>query len=253
MTQDPDLSIVVPTFNEETRIGPALWRISDFLAGYPWRHEIIVVDDGSTDGTISLVESLAGEMDALRILVNDTNRGKGFSVRKGFMNARGKTLIFSDADLSTPIEELVGMWGYLREGFQVVIGSRALEGSRILVRQARHREAMGKMFNILVRILTPLGFRDTQCGFKCFQKKAALDICGLMTVDGFSFDVEMLLIAGKLGYRIKEVPVQWSNSQESRVGLVTGSWRMLADLVRIGWNDFRGVYPVTPKEAWTGQ
>jgi dolichyl-phosphate beta-glucosyltransferase len=238
----PDLSVVVPTFNEEARIGSTLREIHEFLTGGQYEYEIIVVDDGSTDGTVSLVENIAGRMQGLRLLVNDTNRGKGFSVRKGFMNARGEILVFTDADLSTPIEELVPVLCSIGEGYPVVLGSRALAGSRITVRQARHREAMGKIFNLLVRMLTPLGFKDTQCGFKCFRKEAAQEICGLMTVDGFGFDVEMLLIAGRLGYRIKEVPVRWSNRPESKVGLVSGSMGMLADLIRIRLNDLRGFY-----------
>src|SRR5262249_18035052 len=230
------LSVVIPAYNEEGRIGDTLDRILGYLARQTYDAEIIVVDDGSRDGTAEIVTRAGGKAPPVQLLRNSRNRGKGFSVRVGFLRARGEYVLFSDADLSTPIEEVAKLLGALAGPYDIAIASRALPGSRILVHQMPHREHMGRAFNFLVQALLLPGIRDTQCGFKCFASEAALAICGRMTLERFGFDVEMLYLARLLGYRVRELPVVWRNSPQTRVRLVRDSVSMLCDLVRIRWN-----------------
>jgi dolichyl-phosphate beta-glucosyltransferase len=170
------------------------------------------------------------------------NRGKGFSVKNGFMHAKGKLLVFSDADLSTPIEEVSKLLNYYNEGYDVVIGSRGMKDSDIQIHQPWYRELMGRIFNFFVVLLAIHGFKDTQCGFKGFRREAALEICMRQRMEGFSFDVEMLYIAKKLGYRIKEVPIQWFDSPQTKVNTLKDSRKMFMDLLRVRINDWKGVY-----------
>ena len=232
------LSVVVPAYNESARLPRTLQRIGAFLAGRP--HEIVVVDDGSTDGTAEAARAAAGES-PLVVLRNDGNRGKGYAVRRGMLAARGARRLMSDADLSTPIQELARLEQALEAGHQVAIGSRALAGARIEVRQPWYRENMGRLFNVFVRTLAVPGIRDTQCGFKLFTAAAAEAVFSAARLDGFSFDVEALFIARQLGYRVAEVPVAWRNDAATRVGLV-GGFRAFPDLLRIRLNDWRGYY-----------
>jgi len=227
------LSVVVPAFNEERRIGPTLERIAAYLARQPYAAEIIVVDDGSTDLTVPRAEASLREGPPFRILSRAVNRGKGAAVRDGVMAAAGGFILFTDADLSTPIEELEKFWPEIEAGADAVIGSRALPGSDVQVHQAAVRETMGKTFNLLVRFLVMRGYPDTQCGFKLFRTAAAKDVFSRLRTEGFSFDVEVLWLCRKLGYRVRQVPVCWRNSPESRVRLVRGSLAMLRDLWRI--------------------
>jgi dolichyl-phosphate beta-glucosyltransferase len=176
------------------------------------------------------------------VLQNGRNRGKGFSVRQGFLRAHGEYLLFSDADLSTPIAEVEKLFAALHQSCDIAIGSRALPGSRIEVHQPWYRERMGQLFNVCVQALTVPGIRDTQCGFKCFSREAAMEICHRMTVERFGFDVEMLHLARRLGYRVCEVPVMWRNSPETRVRVWRDSTSMIGDLLRIRWYDRRGRY-----------
>jgi dolichyl-phosphate beta-glucosyltransferase len=227
------LSIVIPAFNEESRIGPTLRRVRGYLAGKDFASEIIVVDDGSRDRTAAAAtEALPASAEG-RLLSRARNRGKGYAVREGVLAARGDWILFSDADLSTPIEEMDKFLARLDEGFDVLIGSRALPGSAILVRQSPIREAMGKTFNLLVRLLVLRGFRDTQCGFKLFRREAARAVFSAARIAGFGFDVEALRLCRALGVRVLEIPVVWRNSAPSKVRLVSGSLGMIADLVRI--------------------
>ena len=197
------LSVVIPAYNERARLPRTLERIRGFLAGRP--HEIVVVDDGSADGTAEAARAAAG--DALVLLRNEGNRGKGYSVRRGMLAARGARRLMTDADLSTPIEELARLEQALEDGHGVAIGSRALAGARIEVRQPLYRESLGRLFNVFVRALAVPGVRDTQCGFKLFTAAAAQAVFTAARLDGFSFDVEALFIARQLGYRVAEVPV----------------------------------------------
>jgi dolichyl-phosphate beta-glucosyltransferase len=231
------LSVVIPAYNEQARLPRTLERIRAFLGGRP--HEIVVVDDGSADGTAEAARAAAG--DALVLLRNEGNRGKGYSVRRGMLAARGARRLMTDADLSTPIEELARLEQALEGGHAVAIGSRALAGARIEVRQPFYRETMGRLFNVFVRALAVPGVRDTQCGFKLFTAAAAQAVFTAARLDGFSFDVEALFIARQLGYRVAEVPVAWRNDAATRVSLL-GGFQAFPDLLRIRLNGWRGYY-----------
>ncbi len=236
------LSVVIPAYNEEQRIGRSLQTILAYLRQQPYAAEVVVVDDGSHDATAYLVAPLCGKVPPVYLLQNGRNRGKGFSVRNGFLHACGKYLLFSDADLSTPIEDVEKLFVALREPCDVAIGSRALPDSRVEVHQPWYRENMGRLFNVFVQALAVPGILDTQCGFKCFTREAALAICERMTCERFGFDVEMLYLAQRLGYRVREVPVVWRNSPQTRVHALRDSGSMLCDLLRIRWNAVRGRY-----------
>jgi len=258
------LSVIVPAYNEEDRLGDTLLTIRAFLEsridphgtgdGSPIRlggrlsnaaiiadspplfkgaSEIIVVDDGSRDRTSEIAaEALQGRPND-RIMRRRENRGKGYSIREGMLAASGQLILFSDADLSTPIGEFDKLFSGIRDGNDIVIGSRALAGADIRRRQSFVRERMGKIFNVLVRALVLKGIRDTQCGFKLFRREAAIDVFSRLFLNGFSFDVEALFVAGRLGYSIGQAPVVWINSPESKVRLFYSSVPMLLDLFRI--------------------
>jgi dolichyl-phosphate beta-glucosyltransferase len=236
------LSVIIPAYNEEQRIGNTLRVSQAYLRRQPYASEIIVVDDGSQDGTASLVRAFDTAPPAICMVQNGRNRGKGFSVRQGFSHARGEYLLFSDADLSTPIEEVETLLAALHESCDIAIGSRALPGSRVEVHQPWYRESMGRLFNVFVQALAVPGIHDTQCGFKCFRREAALAICQRMTTERFGFDVEMLYLARRLGYRVREVPVVWRNSPQSRVRVGQDSISMINELLRIRWNSVCGRY-----------
>ncbi|HLU66240.1 MAG TPA: dolichyl-phosphate beta-glucosyltransferase, partial [Kofleriaceae bacterium] len=206
MTSDPpELSIVIPAYNEADRLEPTLRRVVEYCAAERPSYEVLVVDDGSTDGTAELAGSVAEEHPGLRVLPQGVNRGKGAAVRAGVLAARGARILFSDADLATPIEELGKLDAELDRGFDVAIASRAAPGADIRVRQHPVRELMGRTFNLMVRTVAVGGIRDTQCGFKLFTRAAAHDLFSRARVDGFAFDVEILWLARGC-YRIAEVP-----------------------------------------------
>lgn len=236
------LSVIIPAYNEEQRIGKSLQTILAYLRLQPYAAEVIVVDDGSRDATREAVMPFRGGTPPVHILANGQNRGKGFSVRRGFTQAGGDYLLFSDADLSTPIEEVERLLVALQRPADIAIGSRALPDSRVEVHQPWYREAMGRFFNRLVQALAVPGIRDTQCGFKCFRRDAALAICQRMTSERFGFDVEMLYLGRKLGYRVCEVPVVWRHSPQTRVRLGRDAISMLVDLLRVRWYDICGRY-----------
>ena len=243
MTDEPvHLSVVIPAFKEEARIVPTLDRVREYLDLQPYRSEVLVVVDGGVDATLSQAQRLGEDWSALRVLDNGRNRGKGYSVRRGMLEADGDYRLFSDADLSTPIEEVERLFGAMAEGAQVALGSRALAASDVRVRQAWWRQSMGRVFNRVVRATTVAEIADTQCGFKCFRREAAEQVFSRQRLDGFAFDVELLWIATKLGYEIAEVPVVWVNDPASRVHPVSDSVRMLLDLVRVRLADRRGLY-----------
>jgi len=227
------LSIVIPAYNEERRIGPSLGKILGYLKTKPFASETIVVDDGSRDKTAEVATAALEGRVPSRVIRLDTNHGKGYAVKAGVLASAGQAILFTDADLSTPIDELDKFLPRLDEGYDVVIGSRALPGCDIRVRQAASREALGKLFNRLVGLFVMKGCPDTQCGFKVFRRAAAMDLFTRLQTKGFSFDVEVLLVARKAGYRIAEVPVVWCNSRPSRVRILRGSWQMLRELRRI--------------------
>lgn len=238
-----DISIIIPSYNEAKDLPETLEKIIKYLEACGRESfEIIVVDDGSNDDTVRIVSETASRDGRIRLLVNEINRGKGYSVRRGMLEARGRYILFTDADLSTPIGELDKLLECLKQGYDVVIGSRSLPGSEVRVHQPFYRELSGKIFNLLMRLLTGLPFSDTQCGFKCFRRKCAKEIFARQTIERFSFDVEDLYIAKKLGYRIKEAPVIWINSESTTVSFLKDSIRMFTDLLRIRINDLMGKY-----------
>lgn len=242
------LSVVIPAFNEESRIGPTLIGMFGFLEDNFRNFEIVVVDDGSTDNTRSVVEDLSAELDNVRLISNPVNHGKGYAVGQGMLASRGDLVLFSDADMSTPVDELKKLMPFCREGFDIVIGSRGLAESDIRVRQSWYRERMGKMFNLLVRLLAVRGITDTQCGFKLFRGEVAQTLFRKTMIKGFAFDVEVLFLAEKFGYEIKEVPIRWLNSPCSKVKLIGDSVRMFLELLRIRAYYSLGRYaPVTRK------
>lgn len=227
------LSVVIPAFDEAERIGPTLAAVRNHFESGDVPAEIIVVDDGSRDGTAARAEAALAGFAESRIVVLPANRGKGAAVRAGVLASRGDLVLFTDADLSTPIEELERFLPLIDAGADVVIGSRALPGSDVRVRQRALREGMGKLFNRLVRLLVLPGIPDTQCGFKLFRREAARRVFSETRIRGFGFDVEILALCARRGYRVFQVPVAWVNSPPSRVRLVRSSLGMIADLVRI--------------------
>ncbi len=229
----PLLSIIIPAYNEEKRLGLTLRKILDYLDARQILAEIIVVDDGSSDRTSELAEEILKDWPLYRIISLPKNLGKGAAVKEGVLKASGEFILFSDADLSTPIEELEKMLPLAREGYEVVIASRALPQSEIKKRQSWLREHMGKTFNLFVRLLLLKGIKDTQCGFKLFEKEAAKKIFSQVKCCGYAFDVEALLLAKQFGYKIAQVPVVWVNSPESRVSLIGSSLKMFFELMKI--------------------
>ena len=234
----PPLSVVIPAFNEARRLPATLARVGEHLAAQGRPHEILVVDDGSSDGTADVARSAGADV---RVLRHEPNRGKGYAVRRGMLAATGARRLMTDADLSTPIEELARLEAELDRGWDVAIGSRAVAGARVEVHQPAYREAMGRVFNVLVQVLLLPGLADTQCGFKLFTAGAADAAFRACRLDGFSFDVEALYVARLRGLRIAEVPVVWRNDAATRVSLGGGGTAFL-DLLRIRIAATRGDY-----------
>jgi dolichyl-phosphate beta-glucosyltransferase len=226
----PNLTVVIPAFNEEKRLRETLHRVFDWLNARPQTFELLVVDDGSRDGTVDLVRSFAPGHDGVAVVELGRNRGKGAAVREGFARSRGERVLFSDADLSTPIEELSAMEQALDSGVGLAIASRDLPDSELAVRQVWYREGMGKLFNRIVRAVTGIPFRDTQCGFKLLGGEDARALAEEMQEDGFSFDVELILLARRRGLRVREMPVRWHHVDESRVSPVKDALKMLRAL-----------------------
>lgn len=229
----PDLSVVVPAFNESSRLGRSIDAIARYLDSCAPEAEIVVVDDGSQDGTAALARELLADRRA-RVLSNAVNRGKGFSVRRGVLEARGRLVLITDADLSCSIDQHQTLARAMCERkLDVAIGSRQLSASNIAVRQHPGRELMGRAFNVCVRAVTGLPYGDTQCGFKLVDRERTRPLFERMTIDRFAFDVEFLLLCAKAGLVVGEVPVIWRNSPDSRVSLIGDSTRMLWDLARL--------------------
>jgi glycosyltransferase involved in cell wall biosynthesis len=244
----PKLSIVIPAYNEEKRLERTLERIREYLRSADARTvggcaEIIVVNDGSTDATSEIARRWMGEMPSARLIENPGNRGKGYSVRDGMLQARGDVALFTDADLSSPIEESQKLLAAIQAGNDVAIGSRAMDRTLISVHQSRFREIAGIIFNGFVRVFTGLPFHDTQCGFKAFSRKRCLIIFEQQRIEGFGFDPEILFLAQRHGLRSAEVPVRWAHDEATRVHVFQDSLKMLADLVVIRWNALVGRYP----------
>jgi glycosyltransferase involved in cell wall biosynthesis len=237
----PKVSIVVPAFNEAVRIADSVHRIQAFLQTVSWNAEVIVVDDGSADDTSAVVKSV--KFPGLRLLRNDPNTGKGFAVRAGVLVATGEYVLFTDADLSAPIEELKKLLiAAETQGADVVIGSRAVDRSYIEKHQSRGREFGGIIFNRMVRVILNLKLHDTQCGFKLFRRARTRPIFEKMTISGFGFDPELLFLASRMQMKILEIPVRWSHAEGSKIRFMRDSVRMFADLLRIRRNQISGRY-----------
>jgi glycosyltransferase involved in cell wall biosynthesis len=237
------ISIIVPAYNEEARLPGTIRAIEKYFREQPWAfHEILIVDDGSNDRTAAIAEDFAKANPNIRVLRNPGNRGKGYSVRHGMLKANGEWRLFSDADLSSPIEELAKLWKAVEEdGADVAIGSRNIDRSLIGVHQPGFRETAGRVFNVAMRMTIGLPIKDTQCGFKLFRGRLATEIFYRQKLERFGFDVEVLFIAQKLGYRIAEVPVRWNHVEGSKVGMLTGL-RAFLELAEVRANFLRGSY-----------
>lgn len=248
-SSDPQLSIIVPAYNEEARLGRTLLRINEYFGNDPQLAnalEIIVVDDGSTDGTVRIAQEWARTTPerGFRLLSNDGNRGKGYSVRRGMLEARGRIALFTDADLSAPIEESEKLLASIAAGQDIAIGSRAIDRSLISTHQSVFRETAGIIFNAFVRLFTGLQLHDTQCGFKAFVCERCRIIFEQQRIEGFGFDPEVLFLAERHGLRTAEVPVRWSHDPATKVHVLWDSLLMFGDLIYIRWNWLLGRYPV---------
>ena len=229
----PKLAVVVPAYNESGRIGPTLERLNEYLSAQPYTCTVVVVNDGSKDDTAKIVLDFAKNHQGFELLDSQPNRGKGFVVRKGMTEVEADWLLFSDADLAAPIEEVEKLWAAVEKGAPIAIGSRPLRESRLEVRQPWYREAAGRAFNLAVQLFAVRGIKDTQCGFKLFRKDVARDVFSRCKLDGFGFDFESLMIARDLGYEIAEVPIRWAHQEGSKVNMLRDGARMLAELVKL--------------------
>ena len=247
----PELSIVVPAYNEEARLPRGLALLRDYLAGRGINQEqveIIVVDDGSTDSTAQIIQEWSRQFPSVRLVSNGQNRGKGYSVRHGMLEASGRVALFTDADLSAPMEEADKLFAALKTGNDVAIGSRALDRSLISTHQSRLRELAGIIFNGFVRLFTGLPFHDTQCGFKAFLREPSRIVFEQQCVERFGFDPEILFLARRHGLRMVEIPVRWAHDPATKVHVLRDSLLMFRDLFVIRWNWLLGRYPKRPAE-----
>jgi dolichyl-phosphate beta-glucosyltransferase len=239
---DITYSIVIPAYNEGERLGATLEKVLGYVREQGWNAEVIVVNDGSRDNTAELVRGFAENNPALRLVENPGNRGKGYSVRNGMLQARGEVVVFSDADLSSPIEEMPKLLEALAAGADIAIGSRWLRAELQTQRQSLHRQLFGRVFNGLNRIILGLRFKDTQCGFKAFTRRAAQTILPLQRIERWGFDPEILFLAHKFGFRVEEVPVRWGHVGGTRINPLLDGSRMFQEMMRIRWYDVTGKY-----------
>jgi glycosyltransferase involved in cell wall biosynthesis len=232
------ISIIIPAYNEAKRLPASLVKVKEYLSASQWDFaEVVVVDDGSVDNTVQLARDAGA-----RVLQNPGNRGKGYSVKHGMLKAQGEWTLFTDADLSAPIGEVEKLWSALeREHAQVAVGSRAVDRSLVGVHQPVLREAVGRVFNGAMRLVTGLPFKDTQCGFKLFQTSAGREVFSRQQLDGFGFDVEVLFIAKTLGLKSVEVPVRWDNVEGTKVSMLLGFVAFM-DLLKVRRNAIQGKY-----------
>jgi dolichyl-phosphate beta-glucosyltransferase len=238
----PAYSIIIPAYNEGARLGSTLDRVLAYVSAQRWDAEVIVVNDGSRDQTADMVRQYAMKYPCLRLLENPGNRGKGYSVRNGMLNAHGELLLFSDADLSSPIEEAPKLFDTLRGGADIAIGSRWLRPELQTERQSLVRQFYGRLFNLVLRILLGLKFKDTQCGFKAFTREAAQKIFPLQTIERWGFDPELLFLSRKAGLKVIEVPVKWAHVEGTRISALRDGLHMFGEAVKIRWNWLTGKY-----------
>src|SRR5271168_4612730 len=238
----PQLSIVIPAYNESARIENALDRVLSCVAEQGWDAEVLVIDDGSKDDTAAIVQRWMVQHPRLHLVQNPGNKGKGYSVRNGLLQAAGDIVMFTDADLSAPMEEAERLLAALTDGADVAIGSRWLDRSRQIIHQPLYRQFFGRCFNWITRTVMGLPFKDTQCGFKAFKRPAAQIIFRLQRIERWGFDPEILFIARKLGYTIREVPVTWGHDERSRMSYLKDGLKMLEEMAFIRYNSLFGRY-----------
>ena len=242
MNPHPEYSIVIPAYNESARIGPALTAVLDCITTKGWAAEVIVVNDGSTDTTAALVAEFVRRDSRVRLLENKQNCGKGYSVRHGILEASGDIVMFTDADLSAPIEEAERLFAAIKSGVDIAIGSRWLDRGRQTKHQPFYRQFFGRCFNAVTRLVMGLPYADTQCGFKAFRRSAAQTIFRLQRIERWGFDPELLFIARKRGYTIREVPVTWGHDERSRISYLKDGIKMLEELISIRLHALTGSY-----------
>jgi dolichyl-phosphate beta-glucosyltransferase len=240
--QYPTYSIVIPAYNESGRIPATLRSVVDCIRQRGWSAEVVVVNDGSTDKTADVVRAFAAENPEVHLLENPGNRGKGYSVRSGMLQAHGEIVLFTDADLSAPIEEAEGLFAAIADGADIAIGSRWLESGRQTHRQPFYRQFFGRCFNGVTRFVMGLKFADTQCGFKAFTRAAAQTVFQLQTIERWGFDPEILFIALKRGYRVQEVAVSWAHDERTRMSYLKDGMKMLEEIAIVRWNALLGRY-----------
>lgn len=244
-------SIIVPAYNESARIGDSLEKILRHASEQGWNAEIIVVNDGSTDSTAEIVRGYAARSPAIQVLENPGNRGKGYSVRSGMLHANGDILLFSDADLSSPIEEASKLFRAIRDGADIAIGSRWLKTELQTRRQPLYRQLFGRIFNLLLRIILGLKYKDTQCGFKAFTRSATQVIFPLQQIERWGFDPELLFLARRFDFRVMEVPVEWAHRSGTRINPLRDGFRMFLEMLRIRWYALSGRYVPAARSALT--
>ena len=238
----PTYSIVIPAYNEGARLGASLQKVLAYVHARAWDAEVIVVNDGSRDNTADIIREFAAKDTIVRLIENPGNHGKGYSVRNGMLHAQGEIVIFSDADLSSPIEESSKLLDALQDGADIAIGSRWLRAETQTQRQPLHRQLFGRIFNLLLRITLGLHFKDTQCGFKAFRRTAAQAIFPLQKIERWGFDPEILFLARKMGFKVKEVPVLWGHSGGTRINPLVDGFRMFTEMLRVRWYSLLGKY-----------
>jgi len=241
--ENPELSVVIPAYNEEAVIAGTLEAVTQYLSSRRLDYEVVVVDDGSADRTVEVVRRQMAASRSIRLL-QSTHRGKGAAVKRGMLEVRGTNALFMDADHSTPIQEWEQCAPWLRGGYEVVIGSRKMPGAQVRVHQPFLRESMGKAFTWLTNALLTGNVTDITCGFKGFAAQAARRIFALQRIDGWGFDAEILFLAKRLGYRIREIPVRWTNDERTKVRLARDAARSFAELLEIRRSAWAGRYPV---------
>jgi len=239
---EPAYSIVIPAYNESARLGATLAKVLAYVHAQGWDAEVIVVNDGSRDDTADIVRAYSAKDPAVRLVENQGNRGKGYSVRNGMLNARGRVVLFSDADLSSPIEEAPKLFSALDAGADIAIGSRWLRAESQTQRQPLHRQLFGRIYNLILRLTLGLQFADTQCGFKAFKQPAVQAIFPLQKIERWGFDPEILFLALKLCFKVKEVSVAWGHSGGTRINPLIDGSRMVMEMLRIRWYDLSGKY-----------
>lgn len=246
---DPTYSIVIPAYNESARLSATLEKVLAYVHAEGWDAEVIVVNDGSRDNTADIVRAFSAKDPALRLVENPGNRGKGYSVRNGMLKARGRVVLFSDADLSSPIEEAPKLFQALDDGADIAIGSRWLRAETQTQRQPLYRQLFGRIFNLILRLTLGLQFKDTQCGFKAFKQPAAQAIFPLQKIERWGFDPEILFLARKFRFKVQEVPVAWGHSGGTRINPLVDGSRMFMEMLRIRWHDLTGKYNGDPAPA----